>query len=84
MRHDLLRKRKIGDPQDGRSWSTARLWLVFIDHFLTSPPNPQCEESLWIYAIHSHQSAPHGVRTQISDAFDCPQQSWEMSVGLLI
>ena len=31
MRYDLLRKRRIGDPQDGRSWSTPGLRLIFID-----------------------------------------------------
>ena len=31
MRHDLLQKRGIKDPQNGRSWPTMGMQFVFID-----------------------------------------------------
>ena len=40
--------------------------------FLIISTSSSCEESSWICADRSHQSAPHGVGRWIGDAFNCP------------
>jgi len=65
---------KMEDP--GSPWDCdLSSWI----RFLTIPWDPRCEESLWAWEVHSHQSVPRDVEIRICDTSGCPQCRWYLS-----